>query len=226
QAPPFLSEEGIRVVVLRDGSDTWGHNIAGFTEPEAGAFEIERAVLEESGPIRVALRIDARFDRSRLSMWARLYRHDALIEVDLRIHWAERLQLAKMVVPLSASISERRDGIPGGGLVRSQHLREFPVVDWTAVRMQDKGEVGIAAPDCWSLDSSDTALRFTLVRSPVHAWHDPYKLSENAFYRYTDQGEHHFRFSMLPEADGEKLKRLAVQAHRPPVCHDWTRGMG
>jgi alpha-mannosidase len=95
-------------------------------------------------------------------------------------------------------------------------------VDWTLT----PAGLAVAAPDCFALDGRDGALRFTLVRSPVYAWHDPAKLEPQGHYRHTDQGEHYFRFRLWPDATPEVAGMAALSLHDVPVCLDWTRGMG
>jgi alpha-mannosidase len=75
------------------------------------------------------------------------------------------------------------------------------------------------------MDGSDNALRFTLLRSPAYAWHDPARLPSGRVHRYLDQGEQTFRFAFLPDATTATVAAVALGMHRPPVCMDWTRGM-
>jgi alpha-mannosidase len=92
-------------------------------------------------------------------------------------------------------------------------------------RRENGDTLGVVCPDCSGIDGTDNALRFTLLRSPVYAWHDPAKLEADTYYSWTDQGEYTFRFLILANSTPESLKTLALSAHRPPVCLDWTKGM-
>ena len=218
-------DEALRVLVLPDPTDTWGHGITGYGDDVAGAFAVERSVVEETGPIRTAVRIEAGFESSRLALWIRLYRNSPVVDIDLRLFWAQNFQVAKLVFPLDFSCTERRDGIPGGSIVRPQNGDEHPVVDWTLLNAGNDRTLGIVTPDSFSTDGGPDRLRFTLLRSPPFAWHDPCKLKEEWLYRHTDQGEHTFRFRLISPATGEALKRLALQEHRPLLSADWTKGM-
>jgi alpha-mannosidase len=128
-------------------------------------------------------------------------------------------------MPFISPIIERMDGIPGGFVSRPQNRQEFPVMDWTLLRMGDGTSLGVVCPDCFGLDGEEDVQRFTLLRSPAYAWHDPNKLEPNGFYRWTDQGEHEYRFVLLENSTPEALQTLALSEHRPPICYDWTKGM-
>jgi len=217
--------EAIEIVSQYDSSDTWSHVINSFCERVAGKFRVRRTIIEEMGPIRSAIRIDAKYRESRLSIWARLYANDPRLELRIWVNWNQHLQIVKFNMPFISSIVGRVDGIPGGFVYRPQNTQEFPVMDWTLLRMNDETSLGIVCPDCFGLDGAENLQRFTLLRSPAYAWHDPTKLDPNGYYRWTDQGEHEYRFILLENATPESLQSLAISEHRPPICYDWTKGM-
>lgn len=218
---PLSTEPDPHVTVLNDYSDTWSHDFSSFPDDRAGLFEVQRCEIEEKGPVRATLRVDAAYGRSLTTIHVHLYAGSPIIDIRLHLQWAEKLKLAKFVFPFAEDLKERIDGIPGGELRRLQNGREYPLTDWTST---PAGTV-IACPDCFSLDGRENHIRFTLVRSPVYAWHDPAKLEDDAYYRYTDQGEHFFTFRLLPNAREERARQTAMALHRPPICLDWTAGM-
>ncbi len=217
--------EGLAVLVRDDQSDTWSHGIDRYAGALIGRFTVRAVVIEEKGPLRASMRVDALLGSSALSLWMRLYRNDPRIEMELRLDWREKARVAKLLLPLDAPVIKRVDGIPGGGARRPQDGRECPLVDWTLAQFSDASSVGIASPDCSALDGAGNTIGFTLVRSPAFAWHFPTPLPVDRIYRFTDQGEHVFRFTLLPGADTQTLDRIALAAHRPPLCIDSTRGM-
>jgi alpha-mannosidase len=214
----------LRLDVLEDGSDTWSHGIDRYAGPSRGTFEVTGCRLEETGPVRASLRVEAGFGRSTALVHARLYREDGRLELEIDVDWRESLSVLKLVVPLLMR-DERLDGIPGGAVLRAQDGRETPIIDWTLVTLSDGGTVGIAMPDCSALDGTLHALRLTLLRSPAYAWHDPARLPADRPVRWIDQGEHTFRFVFLRGADSRGANAAALAKHRPPVCIDWTTGM-
>ncbi|MBM3212735.1 hypothetical protein FJZ33_10980 [Candidatus Poribacteria bacterium] len=140
------------------------------------------------------------------------------------LDWRQKLQISKLIMPVKDAIKDRLDGIPGRYISRQQNGQEFPIVDWTMVRHANGNNIGIVCPDCSALDGEENQLRFTLLRSPVYAWHDPAKLEDETFYRWTDQGEHAFRFFIWEDTTPYKLENLAISEHRQPICLDWTDG--
>ena len=86
--------ESVRVEVREDPSDTWSHGIDRFCGPGAGFFLPSATVVEEAGPVRASLRIEAAFGASRLELSARLTADDPRMELELRVNWQERLRIA------------------------------------------------------------------------------------------------------------------------------------
>ena len=217
------------MIVLEDRTDTWSHGTARFSGPQCGKFTLDRTVIEETGPLRATIRIEASYRASNLCLWVRLSNGSPVIALDLRLDWHQKLKLVKIVFPLSFSFESRQDGVPGGCVSRAQNGNEYPFLDWVLARADTAAgsgtSVGFVCPDCTSLDGFENSLRFTLLRSPVFAWHDPAQLESDAFYRWTDQGQHTFRFRVLEHSDPSALKSAALCLHRAPICLDWTEGM-
>ncbi len=219
---PLFDSPGPQVRVLEDASDTWSHGIDRYAGRRLGLFRVTRAAVEESGPLRATLRVEAAFRSSRLELRLRLLSGDPAIHMEAALSWGERLAVAKLAFTFHTPIEARIDGVPGGSIQRPQDGREVPYRDWTLAQPG----LGVVAPDCWALDGEGAEVRFTLVRSPVFAWHDPQKLDPGQGYRYTDQGEHFYRFALFPRASAEALEAAVAALTRPPLCLDWTLGMG
>jgi alpha-mannosidase len=209
------------VAVFEDRSDTWSHRIDRFGGAEIGRFEMRSSRVEEDGPIRAALRVEAFHESSRLVARAYLYRNRKWIDVEIEITWSERFRVAKLIVPTMSAESTRIDRIARGDLVREQDGAERPFCDWTL----DRSGFGVVSPDCFGFDGSANETRFTLVRSPVYAWHDPTPLDDPGGLRYTDQGTHRFLFRFVTHATPEDLTRHAEGLHKKPIAFDWTKGM-
>jgi len=138
------------------------------------------------------------------------------------------------VLSFGERVNGRTDGIQDMGLDRPQDGRECPLIDWTVAHVGREGTLGVACPDCSALSGEGREVSFTLLRSPAFAWHDPAVLELDRPHRYTDQGEHRFRFSIrlgagsgftAGSAPGGRCAADALAFHRPPVCFDWTKGM-
>ena len=68
------------------------------------------SALEETGPVRFALRIEAGFGASTVDLSVRSYAGDPRLELDLRVDWHERLRVAKLVLTFAARSSGGRTG--------------------------------------------------------------------------------------------------------------------
>jgi alpha-mannosidase len=236
--------ESLRVEVREDPSDTWSHGIDRYAGAVAGCFHPTGSVVEEAGPLRASLRVEAAFGRSTLGISARLYAGDPRLELEMRVDWRERHRVAKLALRFAGPLARRTDGIQDMGLERPQDGREYPLVDWTVARVENGGIVGVACPDCFALSGESREVALTLLRSPVFAWHDPAVPDRDRPHLCTDQGEHRFRFVVRAEAVGDaggtqtggartggaeavgaRCGADALAFHRPPACFDWTKGM-
>ena len=209
--------------LVDDPSDTWSHGISHYGAPIAEAvWEAPEQV--EDGPLRAALIQKGRIGKSRLHAEWRLAANEEDAELLLRVFWAQERSLLKLTVPLPSSAKERTDGIMGGSLVRRNDGRELPLRDWTQVTC-GKSSLGVVAPDVFALDADEKQVRFTLLRSPLLAHHDPHPASHPRGI-IADQGEHLFRFRFFyGKADIERLERHALSLQQPLLFADLTRGM-
>ncbi len=221
--------ESVRVEVREDPSDTWSHGIDRFAGTVAGSFTVRASTVEESGPVRWALRLKAGFGASELEVSLRTYAGDPRLELDLGIDWRERRRVAKLVLTFAGPVEKRTDGIQGMGLERPQDGREYPLIDWCVAHAGTGGAggstLGVACPDCFALSGEGREVAFTLLRSPVFAWHDPAVIQPHQPRRHTDQGWHRFRFAIRAGADAARSAADAAAFHLPPACFDWTKGM-
>jgi alpha-mannosidase len=218
--------ESLRVEVREDPSDTWSHGIDRFAGPVAGSFAVRASAVEEAGPVRSVVRLEAGFGASTLDLSVRAYAGDPRLELAVSIDWHERLRVAKLVLTFARPVALRTDGIQEMGLDRPQDGREYPLIDWSVARDGTAGGgVGVACPDCFAVSGEGRDVAFTLLRSPVFAWHDPAVLEPNRAYRCTDQGGHRFRFAIRAGADAGRAAADAAAFNLPPACLDWTKGM-
>jgi len=216
----------VRLELIDDASDTWSHDITGYDAEARECAVFERVAVEEDGPIRGRVRGDGPCGRGELTGRVTLHREERIAELEVVVDWSERLTVAKLVFDVGRTITRRRDGVPAGTIERPQNGYEFPVVDYTMVESEGGARIGIVAPDAFGLDGSGSTVRFTLLRSPAHAWQGRKGgLSADESHRWTDRGEHRFRFFVMLDADENRCRAVAEQAHEPPVVIDWTAGM-
>ena len=221
-----LGRRAVTVPVLQlivDPTDTWSHGVRTYGVSIAEPVW-EKPELIETGPLRSALIQTGKIGQSRLQAEWRVEANASHAELLLRVFWSEKHKLLKLTLPLPASAKERIDGVMGGMLVRPNDGRELPLRDWTRVTCGGN-TLGVVAPDIYALDGDGGELRFTLLRSPLMAHHDP-QPPEHPRGVVSDQGEHIFRFCFfLGETNTEQLDRHSLQLQQPPLLADLTKGM-
>ncbi len=216
----------ISVALLDDPSDTWSHFVPGYPREARERFRVVRATVEERGPLRATLRLDAEAGKSTLSIWFRLYRESPSLEIDLALTWVEKLTVSKFVLEFPGAVTDRDDTVPGAIMKRAQDGQEYPLLDTTVVNRTGGSHTLVCSPDAFGLDGSDGTVRFTLLRSSVFAWQGKNdSIDPSEYQRWTDRGEHFFRFRLEPATDEAAAATVAERVHQPPLLFDWTVGM-
>jgi len=206
-------------MLIPDGTDTWSHGIDRYGEGGESPTWAQ-AQLIDRGPLMASLRQEGVLGRSTLCAEWRVFAQERAVELLLDVHWRERDQVLKLVLPLAAGAS-RTDGVPGAGLERTNDGVERPLCEWTRL-----AGLGVVCPDVFALDATAVRARLTLLRSPLMSHHDPHPGAPTRAV-YSDQGVHRFRFRF--HFGGATAASLAAQAEawqRPVLVADLTRGMG
>ncbi|TVR52316.1 MAG: alpha-mannosidase [Spirochaetaceae bacterium] len=216
----------LSVALIDDPSDTWSHFVAGYARETRECFRVVQTTLEETGPIRATFRLDAEAGSSTLSIWFRLFRESPSLEIDLALTWAEKLTVSKFTLVFPDHITDRDDTVPGAVMKREQDGKEYPLLDTTVINRAGGSRYLVCSPDAFGIDGFEGAVRFTLLRSSVFAWQGKNdSIDRSEYQRWTDRGEHFFRFRIEPAADGTNAAAVAESMHQPPLLYDWTVGM-
>ena len=98
--------------------------------------------------------------------------------------------------------------------------------NWTMLPLDKKDSFAVVSPDVFALDGTPDRIRLTLLRSPQMAHHCPLP-GGRIDGRYSDRGEHDFRFLFIAgqDANPQRLEQLATMMARPLITADFTRGM-
>ncbi len=157
--------------------------------------ELVEAVVEETGPVRGALRLTWRFANTTISQRLTIYRHSPRIDFRTELDWHEHQVLLKAAFPVNVRATRATYDIQFGSIERPTHWNtsfdtahyENPAHKWVDL---SEGNYGVALlNDCkYGYDVKDNVLRITLHRSPTEP--DP----------TADQGQHEFTYSLLPHA--------------------------
>ena len=212
--------------LLEDPSDTWSHGYDRYTEGPAVSPLWNAPVVVDNGPLMASMVQTGTIGGSSLMADYRLYAGEPFVQMILRVHWAERHKILKLVLPLPIPLGRRWDGIPGDELERQPDGRERPLRDRTLLELQGNKRLGIVCPDVFALDALPHRVRLTLLRSSIMAHHEP---SPGTWPRgvVSDQGVHEFRFlfGAGPRMTGRQLDQQALMTQRPLAFADLTRGM-
>lgn len=189
-------------VVAEDRSDTWSHGITHFERGEP-AFVAERVRLVEDGPLRATLRVEAirASDGSRITSEYTVHRDHEPIEVRVTVDWRGRYEILKLRFPVATGLPVATWETSYGFIERAADGAERPGQRWVDVSGTDGG-VSILNDGKYSSDVLEGVIGFTVLRSPIYAWHDPFVPDDDGVYPFTDQGVQTFRYGILPH-DGD-----------------------
>lgn len=146
----------------------------------------------ETGPYRAALRLEWRYEASRIVQIVALEAGAARLDFDTFIDWHEKHTLVKTAFPLAIKSDTATAEIQFGHVKRTTHRN----TSWDTARFEcamhrwvDLSEPDFGAAllnDCkYGYDAKDTTLRLTLLRAPTNPWPE------------ADQGEHRFRYGLF-----------------------------
>ncbi len=214
-------------LVIEDRSDTWSHDARAFRD-EVGRFSHAIVTVEEDGPVRAALRVEMHWGRSTLLQRLYLYREIDLIECRLSVNWQEQHKLLKLAFPLALSEPRATYETPYGSVARACNGEEEPGQQWLDVSGWALDAAGARVPygvsllndSKYSFDVMNAEMRMTVLRSPVYAHHDPWKLEPGRAYVYHDQGWQSVTYRLVPHRGswGEAgVPRRAWELNAPPV---------
>lgn len=208
--------------VFEDLSDTWSHGKLRLGDRHLGAFTETRVMVEEYGPLRACLTWHGDFLHSRIRVRARVYREEPWIELLVTLFWAQPRHMVKMVLEPREHLVAQTAGAPGGVQPRDLDGKEYPFFDWIILTGR-QNKLGVLSPDIFGYDAQKENVRFTLVRSPVYAFHDPAVFDEKyTSYDFVDQGEHEYRILLGSNGNIEigNLQKIATQIQQPPIHWD------
>jgi alpha-mannosidase len=221
----LLGRDGIGLHLRHDSTDTWTFNADRFEEPVAARLEDGRWVVEEGGPLRASVRLEAELGRSWVRWTLSLGRDDPRLRMGIEVNFAERFKLLQLHIDLASSPRRWLCGLAGGDVTRLPGPTEWPVQAWSRL---DVGGVALAVVtgDAYSLSLRDDAWRWTLLRSPKMAWGGGRPDVYGGRDQHTDQGWHAFDAIVWPGAPDECGLHTAARQHaQPPLVWDRYEGV-
>jgi alpha-mannosidase len=204
--------------VMEDLSDTWSHNVIHF-DREIGRFSLDSIEKIEDGPVRTVIRVKQRYEDSLLIQDFIMYQAKERIDVRVTLDWHEKRKLLKLSFPINVIFSQANYEAAYGMIGREENGEEEPMQKWFdisgVVPGADKGFIhglSILNDGKYSASTKTNRMDFTLTRSPIYAHHDPYVPKEDWDYRYVDQGEQRFNYSLYYHEGPVQNSRVAREA--------------
>jgi alpha-mannosidase len=222
----LLAPPGIRLHLRQDHADTWAALTDRWAEPVSSVLDDGVWTVEETGPLRARVRMDARLGTSRLRWTVSLLRDDPRLFMQIEINFDERFTLLQMPIHLASAPRRRTDGVPGGAVERPLSPTEWPVQDWSRMSF-DGVDMAVTTQDAFSLSVDGALWQWTLMRSPLMAWPGEGPPIDHGHVSHTDQGVHTMAFELhigtaLADATLDLAARRMAQR---PITFDRFEGM-
>ncbi|MBI5464786.1 MAG: alpha-mannosidase, partial [Ignavibacteriales bacterium] len=190
-----------------------------FERHRVELLEFKGMKVVENGPLRLTMKTEFKTSSgSTIVQHIRFYHKSAKIDFDTTVVWKERQVLLKAGFWLNVKTGVASYEVPFGFVQRSTKMKdeasqakfEVPAQQWAALTEQ---KFGVALlNDCkYGYDCRGSFLRLTLLRSPYYPHPIDPKSSHDT--TVTDQGEHTFRYSIVPFA-GSLRQGMVVQGAR------------
>jgi alpha-mannosidase len=216
-------------VVVRDESDTWGHNVFSFRD-EVGRFTATSVRLIARGPVRAIVRVVSTYGASRLVQDFSLAADGLTLDVKASVDWHERHKALKLRFPIHVHFHRATAEQPFGSIERFANGEEEPGQSWvdlsgTSRASGERYGVSILNDGKYSYDITIRDIGLTVLRSPIYAHHDPVAPQPDEEYSYIDQGLQRFRYAVYPHADGWEeagTVQHAAQLNQPPIVVQGT----
>ncbi len=196
--------------VMPDDSDTWSHGLAGYGEG-TGWFEQEMSAVVV-GKLASFLVSKQKFRDSSLELTFAVYKGMPFADLRIKVYWQEPRSILKMELAPAERLDMFIAQGPGGAIEKRTNRREEPLHGWIQA-----GNLAILQDGAFAMDRFDERLRFTLIRSSIFGFHDPWKIDELGPLEHTDLGLHEFRFRFLtqPGISSDELDRLLATFIEP-----------
>ena len=222
-----LAAAGNTGIVIDDHSDTWSHDILSFRD-ELGKFSNATIAIEEEGPVRVGLRIESGWGKSTLLQRVYLYRDVDTIDCRLTVNWQEQWKMLKLGFPLKLAEPRATYDIAYGSITRACNGEEETGQQWIDVSGYAQTDAGERIPygvgllnDCkYGFDVKDAEMRMSILRSPIYAYHNPFKPVAGKQYVYQDQGIQTVSYQLVPHRGAWQeagVPRRAWELNERPV---------
>ncbi|MFP4499819.1 MAG: alpha-mannosidase [Candidatus Hydrogenedentota bacterium] len=207
-------ERGLVLACLADGSDTWSHDVDGYTA-EIGRFGRARLQRVEYGDVLATVQITSHWEHCTAIQEITLYREIAAIDCLVRVNWQAAYTMLKLGFETRVEHGRVTCEAPYGAQVRPASGCEEPGGQWLDITGVIDGlpyGFTLINDGCYGFDARDRTLRQTLLRSPAYAHHNYRRHEAGQGLQIMDQGWHTWRFRLLPHPGPWQEARVVKDA--------------
>lgn len=216
-----------KAAVMEDDSDTWAHEVFRFQDMK-GYFVPVSVKKTEEGEVRSSVRVISTYGKSSMVQTYTLYKHEEMVRVSVRINWQEKFKCLKLQFPVKLKQYHGTYEIPFGSIEKACNGEEEPMQRWMDMTgIQDEAEKTVCGLTVlnngkYSASMEKNRMDLTVLRSPVYAHHNPYRLTQGEEeYSFMEQGEQEFQYILFPHMGSLKHSggiRKAEELNQPCAC--------
>lgn len=212
--PELVGEKGVMFAVMRDPSDTWGHDVKQYRD-EIGRFYANGNVkLVEQGPTRATIEVVGTYNNSTITQRISVYPGINRIDVDCTIDFREPHCMLKLCVPTKAKDGVPTYEIPYSFMERVANGDEDPGQKWIDMAgvvdtaTGATGGISVINDGRFGFDAKDGEVRTSVLRTAIYAFHAKRQVDAKEQYHYADLGVSSFKYSLVPH--GGDWRTVAV----------------
>jgi alpha-mannosidase len=212
-------EEGNRFVVYRDKGDAWDFRVD-YTGLKPESLRLLKSTAAVEGPCAV-IKQEYAFGYSRLYQDIILKAGSDIIEFDTRVDWRTPETMLRVQFPVAVFALESTSEIQFGSIKRPTHTNtswdmardEIPAMKWVDLSQRDYG-VALLNDSKYGHRIKGHTIDLNLLRSVPYTGtrvvSDEMVKPGEPHHAFTDQGEHRFRYALMPHA-GDHIRGRVVQ---------------
>ena len=207
----------VPVAVDEYAHDTWSH-AKNFFDHDIAFFGDARCTVTENGPVRATVKIESRYNDSKLTQYVSLVAGEKMLRVRAVCDWREKHKMLKISWPCDVGEAIAADyEIPFGHFARPCDGEEENGHRYIVLR-GSKRSMAMLNDSKYSFSVKGGDMRLTVLRSPIYGDHGGPRTEESEF---TEQGISQFCYTMIPgisDPDYAALERRAAELNCPPAA--------
>lgn len=234
----YLSDDALKLLVVRDCEDPWGMNVHSFRDvigefslmdaQESARFsgvasrELAPIRVIEDGPVRTVIEACFKYQNSCAVLRYRLPKDGCGLDMEVRLLFAEKDRMVKLSIPTNLNGKYLGQTIFGTDRLFTNG-DECVAQQWTAAEA-DGHMLTLINDGVYGSDFSDGEIRMSLLRGAAYTAHPIYDrriLPQDRFSPRIDQGERLYHFVIEGGVTSERMTKVSNEAqtvNEPPYA--------